>query len=213
MDCIWVGRKGDAGSRRQEKCNRPDVPVACPVQCGLCCADDASFTFEIESGVTQDCSYFEKNWAKRKGYCDKIQVKTACAFSCGNCFAPVQPKEEKDKTEDDPDCVSDSYFRMNGKKNKNCNWVAEKGDKGNRRKKSCRKNSVAEACPAACGLCCADDPTFRFRLDNGNKQDCKWIDDKYKKRKGSCDDKKVKAACGRTCQNCFEPVKPKKNNN
>jgi len=211
MDCVWVGRKGDNGSRRQERCNREDVPIACPIQCGLCCADDAKFSFELDNGETQDCAWIKFKYLKRKDFCDRAQIKSACALTCNNCLGPVKPREAREDTSD-VDCVTDPDYRINGKKKKNCNWVAENGDNGNRRKKFCQYINVLEACPTACGLCCADDLDFRFIRDNMVIEKCSWIEEAYKKRKHYCEKKNIKAGCAHTCHNCLEPVTARKYN-
>lgn len=212
MDCLWVGRKGDAGSRRQEKCNREDVSLACPIQCGLCCADDATFNFVLDNGQTKDCAWIKFKYLKRIDFCDRVQIRTACAYTCNNCFAPVLSREEREESNDE-DCFTDPEFGVNGKRKKNCHWIAEKGDNGNRRKKMCQRESVQEACPTACGLCCADDDDFRFIRENMEIEACAWIKEKKKVRKKYCEQNHIKVGCPRTCENCLDPVNARKNTN
>lgn len=212
MDCLWVGRKGDLGSRRQHKCNREDVVRACPIQCGLCCADDDTFNFRLDNGKTQNCAWIKFKYLKRQDFCNQPQIKQACPLTCNNCFTPVIPRpvDENDDDGDGENCVTDPDFRLNGNRKKNCNWVAEKGDKGNRRRRSCQKKKVQVACPTACGLCCADDDDFRFIRDNMSIEKCSWIKENYRKRKKYCEQSEIKAGCARTCRNCLDPVNARK---
>jgi len=66
----------------------------------------------------------------------------------------------------------------------------------------CARADVVEACPSACGVCCADNPDFTFKAEYGKKQTCAWITKKPGRRMDECTKPKVKAACQLTCDNC-----------
>jgi len=66
----------------------------------------------------------------------------------------------------------------------------------------CARADVVEACPSACGVCCADNPDFTFKAEYGKKQTCAWITKKPGRRMDECLKPKVKAACQLTCDNC-----------
>jgi len=85
-DCGWVSKKGDKGNRRKNMCTRDDVLLSCPVACGLCCADDADFTFKTDSKKKKNCFWIRKKYKKRKEYCDKAKVNAVCADSCRSCL-------------------------------------------------------------------------------------------------------------------------------
>ena len=70
--------------------------------------------------------------------------------------------------------------------------------KKKRQKNLCKKDSVLDACPVTCGLCCADSDTFKFK----NKT-CKWIAEVPKRIK-LCKISRIKVECVKTCDNCQE---------
>merc|ERR1712079_14649 len=84
-DCTWVVRKGLDSPRIEKMCARADVVEACPSACGVCCGDDAGFTFTATGGKTQDCAWIAKRPGKRLDEWDKNKVKAACMLTCGNC--------------------------------------------------------------------------------------------------------------------------------
>ena len=71
-----------------------------------------------------------------------------------------------------------------------------------------KKTVILKACPVACGVCCADDPTYVFETDREEypAQNCAWIAKKFEARKRYCDKKMIKAACPLTCDNCQDPI-------
>lgn len=91
---------------------------------------------------------------------------------------------------------------MNGKEKKDCTWVVKKGKDSARWTKMCARADVVEACPSACGVCCADDPDFTFTAEFGKTQNCAWIGKKPGRRMDECSSPMVKAACQLTCDNC-----------
>merc|ERR1712012_199329 len=99
-------------------------------------------------------------------------------------------------------CDVDPDFRVNGKAKKDCTWVYKKGPDSNRFAKMCARADVIEACPSACGVCCADNPDFTFTAEFGKTQDCAWIAKQPDKRLDECENSKVKSACMLTCGNC-----------
>jgi len=100
------------------------------------------------------------------------------------------------------ECVVDPDFRVNGKPKKDCTWVLKKGLDSKRYAKMCARADVVEACPSACGLCCADNADFTFKAEFGKTQECAWIGKQLDKRLDECEKPKVKAACQLTCSNC-----------
>mmetsp|Transcript_14513 Transcript_14513/g.17188 ORF Transcript_14513/g.17188 Transcript_14513/m.17188 type:complete len:102 (-) Transcript_14513:43-348(-) len=86
---------------------------------------------------------------------------------------------------------------------RDCAWVTFNET---RRKNKCAKPKTLRNCPSSCGLCCADDDSFQFKIPNGIIQNCYWIAKKYEKRKGKCNKKKVRTHCHQTCDNCQEHI-------
>jgi len=71
----------------------------------------------------------------------------------------------------------------------------------------CGREDVRIACPSACGICCGNNNTFKFKAEFGKKQKCKWIGKRPEKRNDECKKNKVKAACQLACDNCTpEPL-------
>jgi len=91
---------------------------------------------------------------------------------------------------------------VNGKEKKDCAWVVRKGFDSDRHTKMCARADVVEACPSACGVCCADDPNFKFKAEYGKTQKCEWIGKQPGKRMDECAKPRVKSGCQLTCGNC-----------
>ena len=39
----------------------------------------------------------------------------------------------------------------------------------------CLEDEVRENCPQTCGICCEDDPTYKFETTYGDDKDCDWL--------------------------------------
>lgn len=74
-----------------------EVHNACPQTCGLCCADDASYTFPTTNSGDQDCDWLGKKQVRIETYCDQWlggqNVKNGCPLTCGLCqdYVSVAP--------------------------------------------------------------------------------------------------------------------------
>lgn len=102
-------------------------------------------------------------------------------------------------------CVNNRTYKVSEASNKGCAWVMLKPEE--RRQKLCRNNSTLSNCPISCGLCCADDETFRFKhkKDSDTKKTCSWLRNKNKKTiRKYCKKKKVKTGCAKTCIGCVD---------
>lgn len=84
-DCTWVVKKGVESKRLDKMCAKADVVEACPSACGVCCGDDANFSFKARGGNIQDCEWIVKKFDKRRSECDRLKVKAACMRTCDNC--------------------------------------------------------------------------------------------------------------------------------
>merc|ERR1712037_747744 len=95
--CEWV-MNSNKENRRQRLCQKNGVRNNCPVSCGLCCADNAGFTFLLQQRdeydnirEPEDCEWIGKQFDKRQRYClpgqEKISkyVKFGCAKTCDLC--------------------------------------------------------------------------------------------------------------------------------
>jgi len=84
--CNWVIAKD---SRRKKFCKNKNVNSACPVACGICCADDPVYEFKTNAEMNAKCAWIGMNYVKRKKYCDQNKNKSACPLTCDNCQDPV----------------------------------------------------------------------------------------------------------------------------
>ena len=91
--------------KRGNFCKNQDVRNACPITCGLCCADDDSYEFTSSSGKNYTCANLDNSVTELK-FCetshDGKMVKNACRSSCNNCMSRILPyrKEETKETEE-----------------------------------------------------------------------------------------------------------------
>ena len=81
-------------TRRQKLCLLSEVRTACPQSCGLCCEDDATFSFPLKKEAkTQKCTWLTKNNAavRKAEYCgidDSVgdtTIRNECPKSCDFC--------------------------------------------------------------------------------------------------------------------------------
>jgi len=79
--CKWIAK---TKTRRQKLCKIKSVVDNCPSVCYVCCANDKTFKFELDSGKEKTCSWLNKKYRIKK-YCPKGQIKTQCPENCGIC--------------------------------------------------------------------------------------------------------------------------------
>lgn len=83
---------------RQNLCTNEDVKNACPISCGLCCADDPDYVYNTTSGDSLKCKWISYRDRKDR-FCDRHKngrfIRDACAESCGNCKTLVKESENK----------------------------------------------------------------------------------------------------------------------
>lgn len=79
-----------------------------------------------------------------------------------------------------------------------------------KRKIYCQIEEVSSYCRQACGLCCKDDESYTFDLEEKENADCYWIFKDNDRVEDYCDERlngeKVKYKCTDTCDNCKVPV-------
>lgn len=94
---VWPGGKkrscsniGATQARRSRLCKINEVQTNCPITCGLCCEDDETFRFTINSGKIKPCSWIGKAVNRKQKYCNLFRgqtlIKEACPVTCGACF-------------------------------------------------------------------------------------------------------------------------------
>jgi tetratricopeptide (TPR) repeat protein len=94
--CKSIRNKEDI---RLALCPTPDVRVACPISCGLCCADDESYMFETPLKNQRGCEWINnKLETTKKKLCLKHRldrfIYDACAKTCHSCMPYIDEKEE-----------------------------------------------------------------------------------------------------------------------
>jgi len=94
-DCQWIRNEED---RRVKICSKSiEAHDNCPQSCGLCCEDDASYTFETDNSGMQDCDWLSKKTVRQETYCEEWSngstVQNACPETCGLCqdYVSVSP--------------------------------------------------------------------------------------------------------------------------
>jgi len=109
---------------------------------------------------------------------------------------------KKDSVSKVPKCSDDQEYRFNGKKQKSCDWVAEKDTYKRCNRKDEKGMRVFQHCKKTCNKCsCEDDPDF-FVGSNKNKN-CAWAN--AKRTKERCKAEGVAENCLYTCSSkCCE---------
>jgi len=97
-------------------------------------------------------------------------------------------------------CWNNRKFRMGGTKHQSCKWI---GVKPSRRKNHCQRAYIKKQCPSTCGICCADDPDPFFKVLNGTKKGCNYLN-KKKRIDTFCKKPLIKSSCPQKCNFCVE---------
>jgi len=196
--CHWIGEQDD----RDSLCVQEKVYLACPVTCGICCRDDETFTTMINN-KERDCEFFGKSLERRLLYCNSNTngVRDHCARTCQKCskeapFPSAAPSMAPTVT-----CVNNPAFSWL-EADKTCEWIDKKGS---RRIVYCQNKSVWQNCPIVCGVCCEDDPSFRFHI-NEYTYSCGWVEQTQTMITYCNNDSGVFEACPKLCNNCRPDV-------
>lgn len=105
-------------------------------------------------------------------------------------------------------CVNNEKYSLEYEgTNLTCSQIEE--DKDVTRIRACQLDEVRSNCPKACGICCENDPKFKFETTHGigHKKNCSWIGSKEVRIHLHCNDKNrngqaVKDACAKACGTC-----------
>jgi len=203
--CQDIGRDDTV---RRDLCNHEIVANNCPNICGLCCQDNATFSFPGElTGDPRTCTWITQNDKKtevrRGSHCELIQsgfiVKDQCQLSCDFCFEPVET------------CFNDAEFlskEFEGRE-RSCKNIRLNES---RRNTLCQFDDVRMACPQSCGFCCIDTATYTFKSADKKRRTCGWIS----RRNAAARQNKycnkflngatVRDKCPEACNFCFDPV-------
>lgn len=82
--CRYIFNKSQ--ERHTALCENTEVLINCPVTCGVCCADDPTFEYSVESSL-RSCSSVSTNPTDCDLYVNRTRVKFGCPLSCGTCHA------------------------------------------------------------------------------------------------------------------------------
>lgn len=85
--CAFIGSQEFL---REEYCPVTEVALNCPKTCGVCCNDDPSFRYLINSGESEACGFLTSSPSdtdeRISKYCNHFQgVNEGCPQSCNNC--------------------------------------------------------------------------------------------------------------------------------
>lgn len=172
--------------RQQAMCAFEDVVQNCRQTCGLCCADEPDFRFELFNELELvGCSWLAGNLERASEYCDIWRsgrvIRDACPFSCSFCQPAVLPPSPT-LSPVPSQIVSPT-------------------------KVPTEQPPTVTVAPSVAG--CVDDSLFNFTLvsDANISQDCAWITKKTNViaiRKGIyCGIGEIKyKGCPNTCDGC-----------
>jgi len=138
-------------------------------------------------------------------------IRYSCPQTCDYCEKPFEAASPSQPAEPSSQptilCQDDDNLYYPWTDVPFCKWVRRKE---NRRVQWCKKSSVNESCPYACGVCCQDDPSYAFVNNYGVEKDCAWIGERSTRRDEYCDQYKggsmVRYSCPNTCEYCEEYV-------
>lgn len=95
-------------------------------------------------------------------------------------------------------CVNNKNFRYKNKEKKTCKWISKTET---RRQNLCQNELVVKNCPGVCGVCCANDAWFQFKLYNGKKKKCEWLN-KTNRIEYYCPRGQIETQCPVNCGVC-----------
>jgi len=102
-------------------------------------------------------------------------------------------------------CYNKWDFEYNGKKGICKRITKREGVRDN----LCKIDEVAENCPSACGVCCGDNPTFKFSKNPKDTETpmvkCSYLNNLKRKNK-FCKRGNVKTYCAKKCDSCSKPL-------
>ena len=202
--CSWIRQRK---LRREEYCIIEPVRENCPLGCGLCCENDRNFLFETFK-QTVNCKWVGDRNHRQNKYCNTVQsgqkVSDACPVACDSCYDPIASVVPTPEISLTPTvyCANDPSFSYVFPE-RTCKWIR---NKESRRREFCEEPVVLAKCPQACGLCCNDDPSYKF----GNNKDCAWIrknpsgPDQYCNIRAN--KRMVRDACPVACNECMDDL-------
>ncbi len=217
-------------TRRQKSCLNEEVRDNCPKTCGLCCEDDDQYEFKINDSGPElgDCTWLRKSHSLLY-FCDEFlngrMVKDACSYSCRFCMPFVNP--DSSSTADGAStpngaptispsptisvsptvatCAEDEDFHIDfNEAEYSCRTIRYYESV---RQDLCTTETVRNACPSTCGLCCVDNIGYSFNItDGGGEKDCKWVGKIEARKKRMCDRHRsgsfIRDECMETCNFC-----------
>lgn len=99
-------------------------------------------------------------------------------------------------------CTNDATFYHGSDRKQTCSWI---GNRQDRVFSFCQAENVRSKCPQVCGLCCVDDPGFKFSLKRqGVEKTCQWLKHKSVRQDRYCNNNTISDACPISCgtDNC-----------
>jgi len=137
--CNWIRHDEN---RRQELCMNTAVALNCPISCGHCCDNDLKYSFNVNAGSSERCSWLANNQDKKDKWCGKFLngqlIQDGCPKECGICLQKVttisrtlylnghQTSESttiSPEDEQDTDCGNTDTYMYNNTVAQNCMWI------------------------------------------------------------------------------------------
>jgi hypothetical protein len=111
-----------------------------------------------------------------------------------------------------PACLNSPTYRYDhDDQGHGCQWIRNKED---RRISLCQESEVREECPQTCGICCENNPDYKFQNKLGEMKSCKWLGKNEVRQDKYCDTynnkNMVKDMCPLACDFCQSEVKVSK---
>ena len=95
-------------------------------------------------------------------------------------------------------------------KDHGCQWIRNKED----RISLCQESEVREECPQTCGICCENNPEYKFQNKLGEMKSCKWLGKNQDRQDYYCDTynnkNMVKDMCPLACDFCQSDIEVSK---
>jgi hypothetical protein len=209
--CAWVG---ETEVRRYNLCDKQIYMKNCPVTCGLCCRNKASFTFTFQK-QTRGCNWLSvppKNdgptVVQKEKLCAKDWISNACTKSCQKCRPPITSPTSA-PTAATTVCQDKLSWKHPKHPSKTCTWL---GAVEWRRKSACKYPIFFKNCPFTCGICCRDSDSFQFKIQNVQRN-CEWLGTPFnrggpppKQKANICYKDFYWRKCPQACDKCFTAV-------
>ena len=209
--CQWIRNKEE---RRVDLCQETEVRSQCPQTCGICCENNPDYKFENNLKEMKSCFWLGQQENRQQKYCDTHNngemVRNMCPLACDFCQDKVlvpSPSPTPIPTPTQSACLNNPYYSYGNFEGHGCQWIRKEES---RRTNLCLKAEVRTQCPQTCGICCENDPDFKFLNVKDVKKSCSWLGEKIRRKLKFCktynNNEMVRNMCPLACDFCQESV-------